>query len=485
MGRSFRLPAQISLVVALGALLVAFGVTLLLTNTVKLHHGAEATARSDAYLVSVVDVERLVVDAETGLRGYVLTERSMFLAPTRAAQAGFPRVQGAMRQAAARDGAFGAQASALARKAESYLGDYVPAVERLVRQDPRRARSFAITLQGKNLVDSVRAAAARLERLVQQREQNRQRTAAAEAGHATTEAIVVLVLLTVLTLLLGAFLGRLVISRERARSQSEVTTRTLRQSLLPSEIPVIPDCELAARFIPARADELVGGDFYDVFRVGTGQWAIVVGDVCGKGADAAAVTAMARWTLRSLAATPVAPSDALRFLNGAMLNLDLNGRFITIAYLLLTLDGDGAHVSLACAGHPPGILVPAVGEPSVLSASGTLLGVWPDITLNACDIDLAQGDSVVLYTDGVSDPGPGPARLPVQALSDRPPGASAEQLAGALQAYAGEPDGPQRDDIAILALRIVDRRRDQQGSAGGAQVKLPRLVGPVLAPTAK
>jgi serine phosphatase RsbU (regulator of sigma subunit) len=484
MRRLVRLPAQIAVVVALGALLVAFGVALLLVNTVNLHHGADATARSDAYLVSVLDVERPVVDAETGLRGYVLTGRSIFLAPTRAAQAAFPRAETALRRAAARDGAFGPQASALASKAESYLADYVPAVERLVRQNPRGARSFAITLQGKNLVDVVRATAVRLEQLVQRREQHRQRTAAVEAGHATTEAIVVLVLLTVLTLLLGAFLGRLVISRERARRQSEATTRILRQSLLPSEIPAIPDCELAVRFIPARAEELVGGDFYDVFPVGTGRWAIVLGDVCGKGADAAAVTAMARWTLRSLAATPLTPADALRFVNRAMLNLDLNGRFITIAYLLLTLDGGEAHASLACAGHPPGILVPAVGEPSVLSARGTLLGVWPDITVDACDIDLANGDSVVLYTDGVSDPGPGPARLPVQALSDRPAGASAEQLAGALQAYAGEPAGAQRDDIAILALRFVDRRRERQQFAGGAPLEVPRSGGPVLAPTA-
>jgi serine phosphatase RsbU (regulator of sigma subunit) len=484
MPRAVRLPAQIALVVALGALLVALGVTLLLVNTVRLRHSAAATTRSDAYLVSVIDVERLVVDAETGLRGYVLTGRASFLAPTRTAQAGLASADAAVRRSAARDGSFQVRAGALVDKAHSYLDDYVPTVERLAARDPTRARSFAVTQKGKNLVDSIRATTATLERLVQQREQLRQRAAAAEAGHATTEAIVVLVLLTALTLLLGAYLGRLVISRERARRQSEATTRVLRQSLLPSEIPTIPDCELAVRFLPARADELVGGDFYDVFRVGADQWAIVVGDVCGKGADAAAVTAMARWTLRSLAATAVAPADALRFLNQAMLNLDVHGRFITIAYLLLTLDGDQAHASLACAGHPPGILVPAVGDPSGLAARGDLLGVWPEITLSACDVDLTHGDSIVLYTDGVSDPGPGSPRLPVQALGDRPPGASAEQLAGVLQTYACAPAGVQRDDIAILALRFVAPRFDQQQSVAGDPLELPRSARPVLAPLA-
>ena len=118
--------------------------------------------------------------------------------------------------------------------------------------------------------------------------------------------------------------------------RSEYTARTLQQSLLPAVIPDLPSCELAIRFAPAGAGDLVGGDFYDVFAVGDEHWAVVIGDVCGKGAQAAAVTAMARWTLRSFAGSLRPPADVLRSLNDAMLRQGLGGRFITIVYALLT-----------------------------------------------------------------------------------------------------------------------------------------------------
>src|ERR1700760_1588065 len=112
MERIRRLPARIALVVGAGALLVGLGVTLLLVNTVKLHHSADATGRSDDYLVAAINLERLVVDAETGLRGYVITGRSLFLEPTHDAQRGYGRAKAALSHAAAADGAFGAKAAA-------------------------------------------------------------------------------------------------------------------------------------------------------------------------------------------------------------------------------------------------------------------------------------------------------------------------------------------------------------------------------------
>ena len=267
------------------------------------------------------------------------------------------------------------------------------------------------------------------------------------------------------------FLGYLVLTRERARQRSERTVDVLRQSLLPTSLPTIPGCELAVRFRPAQAAELVGGDFYDAFAVSDGRWAIIVGDVCGKGAEAAAVTAMARWTLRSLASWSVGPDEALRFLNRAMLGESLEGRFITVAYLLLTLENGTARVSLACAGHPPPILVPASGDPRELPSRGTLLGVWPDIRLQTIELTLEHGDTILLYTDGVSDPGPGPERRPVEALRDRAGGAGAGQLADTLERYATQPEDANRDDIAIVAVQFTDRR-----GGGGGQEAGPRAV---------
>jgi serine phosphatase RsbU (regulator of sigma subunit) len=236
--------------------------------------------------------------------------------------------------------------------------------------------------------------------------------------------------------------------------------RTLRRSLMPAALPEIPGCELGVRFLPARSDELVGGDFYDVFGLGPRRWALVVGDVCGKGAEAATVTAMARWTLRTVAMTGGDGDQALRGLNTAMLDTamldtDLGGRFITLALVVLTLGPERVHASVLCAGHPPPTLVPAEGAPQPVPARGTLLGVWRDIELAPAELELAPGDSLVLNTDGVTDTGPGPEPVPARLLGDHPRGASADELARTLERAALQRPGPRRDDVAILAVRYL------------------------------
>jgi sigma-B regulation protein RsbU (phosphoserine phosphatase) len=176
--------------------------------------------------------------------------------------------------------------------------------------------------------------------------------------------------------------------------------------------------------------------------------------VCGKGAPAAAVTAMARWTLRSFARSTHRPADALRSLNDSMLRQDLQGRFITIAYVLLRVGDGEARATIACAGHPPAIFVSAAGEPSTVPSSGDLLGIWPDIRLAETEQRLGPGESIVLYTDGVTDQGPGTTRSPERALRTRARGSSANELADALHEEADTWGGTPRDDLAIVALRF-------------------------------
>jgi serine phosphatase RsbU (regulator of sigma subunit) len=326
----------------------------------------------------------------------------------------------------------------------------------MVSHNPPEARSFAVTLAGKRLVDAVRAHTATLESLVSAREDARQRAARSTASDAITEAIVVLVLVTLLTVLFGALLGRLAVGRELARERSERTTQTLQRSLLPRAMPAIPGCELAVRFIPAGPGELIGGDFYDLFPVAHGRWAIVLGDVCGKGPEAAAITSMARWTLRSISKEAVTPEAAVRSLNDAMLQQDLGGRFITIAYLLVTPNAGEAHVSIVCAGHPAPILVPVAGEPETVDARGTLLGVWPDISLLSSELQLSGGESLVVFTDGVTEQG---AKMKPQSVLETirrsAPAHSAQELASAVEAHAHMLSAERRDDIAILALRFA------------------------------
>jgi serine phosphatase RsbU (regulator of sigma subunit) len=465
MGADSRLRVRISIIVALGALVVAVGVAQLLSNTTHLRSSANSAVSSDRYLLRVVEVERLVVDVETGLRGYLVTGRPVFLAPLRVAEGQLPAAYAALRQSAAQEHAFGPQAAALITASRQYVSGYVADQLARAAHDLAAARSLALTQQGKAQVDAVRSLSATLQRAVADRQAARQSAARRSADQSIVEAIILLVLLTAFTLLLGGILGRLAVQRERARELAEHTVATLQRSILPSRIPAITDCELAIRFLPAGGG-LVSGDFYDVYEVGPGCWAIVIGDVCGKGAGAAAVSAMARWTLRSLAGPGVSPADALHALNAAIVGQDLDARFITLSYMTLSVAEDRATVSVASAGHPAPIYVPLAGEPAALEVGGDILGVWPEIRLQAVTVTLAPGDALLAFTDGVTDQGSTVTAGPESALRRVPVNADAEQLADRLVDFAQETPGPQRDDIAILALRFVGSSRSASARTG-------------------
>jgi CHASE3 domain sensor protein len=457
-----RLIAGVVAVVAIAGAAVALGVALLLGNIVHLRSNANATLRTGTYLDATINLERVVLDAETGLRGYVITGRGLFLAPERTAAAHLPAAGASLQRAAAGDGAFLPQARSLVDAAHSYMVTYVPRVIAEVRTDPAAARSFDTTAEGKRLVDGIRAQTAGLEQLISARQASRLRSARASSNSAVAVGVIVLIGLTGLTVVLAGVLGWLLVGRERARERTEALYRTseqtaldLQQSLLPANVPDVPGCELAIRFAPAGAGEVVGGDFYDVFPVSEDRWAVVIGDVCGKGPRAAAVTAMARWTLRTLAGAAQAPADALRALNEAMLRQDLGGRFITVAYALLDTGAGQAQVTIGCAGHPPPIFVPHEGEPLPMQARGDVLGLWTDIRLWEVELPLHTGDGLVMYTDGVTDQGPGTQRSPEEALRRLAADRNAEAFADALLNEAGRGAGAPRDDIAIVALRYL------------------------------
>ena len=457
-GAGRRLRTRVALVVVAGALLVAIGVALLLANTVGLRGDAEATRRSENYLVRVLDVERLVVDVETGLRGYVITGRPLFLQPLYRARAELPAAERALRRAAVANHAYGRQSQALTDAVREYVSGYVLPLLVTARRDPATARSLAVTLRGKGLVDAIRNRTAALQAAVAAREAARQHDAHEAANRSITEAIVVLVVLTLLTLALGVILGRVAVERERARARSEAISETLQRGILPTRLAAIPGCEVAARFIPNSG--LVGGDFYDAFQTGPRSWALIIGDVSGKGVPAAALTSMARWTLRGLLEWGAPPVEALRMLNDTILRQDLDRRFVTAACMQLNRSDHGLGLTVACAGHPPPVLVPAGGPPRALRSTGTLLGVMPSIELTPVHAELGEGDAVVAYTDGVTDQGPEEGVPPERALEDRPAGAGAEALVDVLEALSRASAGPYRDDVAILALRFVGSGAD-------------------------
>ena len=217
--------------------------------------------------------------------------------------------------------------------------------------------------------------------------------------------------------------------------------------------------ELAAAYHPAGEGLEVGGDFYDVFTTAEGQWYLVMGDVCGKGAQAAAVTALARYTLRTAAVRRRSPAAILRWVGDAMLDQDAaGGRFCTIACAHLDLTRSPARVTVSCGGHPLPMLRRADGTVETFGAPGTLLGLVSDPDLQERSTELRPGDSLVLYTDGLTE-----ARAPVtqwsaEDLADAVravPADTPQALVDGLLAAALGPRRAPRDDVAVLALQMT------------------------------
>jgi PAS domain S-box-containing protein len=249
---------------------------------------------------------------------------------------------------------------------------------------------------------------------------------------------------------------------DNARLFAERTyiARTLQQSLLPAELPDIPGIEAAARFRPIGEGNEVGGDFYDLFESGGRGWTVVMGDVCGKGPDAAAVTALARYTLRAAAMRERLPSRSLGLLNEALLRQRVDRRFCTVAYAYLEPLAVGARIGFASGGHPLPLLLRADGTVELVGAPGTLLGVVPDPSFEDRSLALAPGDAIVFYTDGVIEARASNGHaLDEERLAELVAtcaGAGADAIAARVEDAALEAqDGSPRDDIAVLVLRVA------------------------------
>ena len=246
-------------------------------------------------------------------------------------------------------------------------------------------------------------------------------------------------------------------AKERAEaSEARVTAlaRTLQQTLIPPVPPHVPGLDVAAAYRPAGTGAEVGGDFYEVFQHRENDWFAVLGDVCGKGPDAAVITALLRYAVRAAAVAAPDPATALRIANDVLLNHDTD-RFCT-ALLVQLIEHDGAWRATVCAaGHPLPLLVPTSGEVRVVGEPGSLLGVLAAPELHLASVDLAPGDRLLLYTDGVSEARRkreeyGEERL--VALAARAPHGAEALVAEVLSDVLAFQRGVPRDDIALLAL---------------------------------
>ncbi|HEV7887878.1 MAG TPA: SpoIIE family protein phosphatase, partial [Acidimicrobiales bacterium] len=245
------------------------------------------------------------------------------------------------------------------------------------------------------------------------------------------------------------------------RERSQVA-EALQASLLPPRRPEIPGMEVAVRYRPVGRGTEIGGDFYDVFETTPGQWSVVIGDVCGKGTAAAALTGLARDTIRGVSIHEASPQRVLRVLNEVVLRREDESRFLTVALARVEplgngTGGGGARLTIACAGHPPGLVIRSDGSVEEVGKPALLVGLFPEVDPVDVEVELAPGEALVLYTDGVvEEQGPagmfGEERLH-DLLAEVGP-ADAETVAQAvLDAVAGFAPGPPQDDVAIVVLR--------------------------------
>jgi sigma-B regulation protein RsbU (phosphoserine phosphatase) len=270
---------------------------------------------------------------------------------------------------------------------------------------------------------------------------------------------------------------RAALAVDNARLYEERTSiaQALQASLLPPTLPLSESLEFGARYAAAGEGNDVGGDFYDVFSlVGRDGWGLAIGDVCGKGAEAAAITGMARDVLRLLTRDGVKSTEALRRLNDVILELGERSRFCTLALATVEPDGDGLLVRLSNAGHPRPVAVRADGAVEFVGRTGTVLGVVSDIDLLEDEIRLAPGDALVFYTDGVTERRRGREMFGDDNLISclrSAAGGSADTLAGQLEQDVRQFGlEASRDDLAVLVLRckVARTRPDNTSPLSGA-----------------
>jgi serine phosphatase RsbU (regulator of sigma subunit) len=251
----------------------------------------------------------------------------------------------------------------------------------------------------------------------------------------------------------------LALDNARLHEQQSHIASVLQHSLLPRSLPEIQGFDAASRFLAAGEAYEVGGDFYDVFRSGSRTWTAVIGDVCGKGPEAASLTALARYTVRTASSPDSPPSRILRTLHDSISSEHSDLRFCTAALARIQAPSNGrspARLTVALGGHPLPLILRKDGRVDAVGEPGTLLGALPSPVLADADASLAVGDALILYTDGMLDVGDrsqsdDPDWLAKQLTKSA--GRSADEIAERLaQAAVKRHGGAPRDDIAILVL---------------------------------
>jgi sigma-B regulation protein RsbU (phosphoserine phosphatase) len=257
-----------------------------------------------------------------------------------------------------------------------------------------------------------------------------------------------------------AYERELVAARRRAEeseARARVLAETLQRSFLPPDIVAVPGLDVGGAYRPAGDGSEVGGDFYDVFRTSAETWGIVLGDVCGKGASAAVVTSLARYTVRAEALHVSSPAPVLVGLHEALVSC-YPDTILTVLFLLLDQVPEGHRLRVATGGHPLPLCRRADGTIETLGRPGSFLGMTETAEISEFATLLRPGDTVVLYTDGVSEARQGGSffgEAGIAEVAGASAGRPAQAVADAVVAAALDfQHGPARDDIAVVVVKV-------------------------------
>jgi sigma-B regulation protein RsbU (phosphoserine phosphatase) len=244
---------------------------------------------------------------------------------------------------------------------------------------------------------------------------------------------------------------------EESEVRARTLARTLQQSFLPPNLPRIPGLELAAAYRPAGDGMEVGGDFYDVFQIAPADWCVVIGDVCGKGVEAAIVTSLARHTVRAAAVLHGEPSAVLATLNEVLLHNE-SERYCTLSVVRLREQAVGWSATVSCGGHPLPMLIGRAGRPLPFGKPGSLVGGLSHASFSDTTVLLEAGDVMLIHTDGVTEArnedgefyGDDRMKALLAALPASAPALVDGLLDDVMQFQSQQP----RDDIAIVAVGL-------------------------------
>lgn len=269
-------------------------------------------------------------------------------------------------------------------------------------------------------------------------------------------AVGIFALAALATAIVVAHVERVNAERKRANARLEFVASALQERLLPSEIPDVASFDISIGYWPADQGSEVGGDFYDVFEPREGQIAVVIGDVSGKGPEAAAFVGAIRHIIRTLVVSHDHPADVLKLLNDSLLVEMSEERYCTVCVAMLdpALNGS-AQLRIACAGHPPPYLIRSGGEVREVTSKGTLLGIMHRVSFEEYSTNLLPGDTLFMYTDGLYER-PGGSIDEWRDVASLLPGMERLQPREVVGRLADEMDassGVLPDDTALIVIR--------------------------------